>query len=195
MKNLMSLSIVSICLIIFIGCAGMQYGTGVGHLKQQNYKDAIDSFNTVLEKNPEYPNAHTQLGIAYYKTGRYEQAISELKTARKLQDSDKRARLFLGMAYLRHGKMGDSINEWDSYLEMFPSDNVTEILRKNIVVLKSGKVLPGTADLMTDSIENVITQEDKILDTDYYYRVRSFGYRHSYLHHHGHHHGHHHPCD
>jgi tetratricopeptide (TPR) repeat protein len=191
MKNLRTLPIVLISLIIFSGCAGMHYGTGVGHLKQQNYKDAIDSFNTVLEKNPEYPSAHTQLGIVYYKTGRYEQAISELKTARKLQDSDKRARLFLGMAYLRHGKMGDSINEWDSYLEMFPSDNVSEILRKNIVVLKSGKVLPGTADLMTDSIENVITQEDKIRDMDYYYRVRSFGYRHSYLHHHGHHH----PCD
>ncbi len=191
MKNLRTLSIVLISLIIFIGCAGMHYGTGVSQLKQQNYKDAIDSFNTVLEKNPEYPNAHTQLGISYYKTETYEQAISELQTARKLQDSDKRARLFLGMAYLKHGKMGDSINEWDSYLEMFPSDNVSEILRKSIVVLKSDEVLPGTADLMTDSIENVITQEDKIRDMDYYYRVRSFGYRHSYLHHHGHYH----PCD
>jgi len=178
MKNLMSLPIVSICLIISIGCAGMHYGTGVGHLKQQNYKDAIDSFNTVLEKNPEYPNAHTQLGIAYYKTEMYDQAISELQTARKLQNSDKRARLFLGMSYLKHGKMDDSINEWDSYLDLFPSDNVSEILRKNIVVLKSAKVLPGTADLMTDSIENVITQEDKIRDMDYYYRHRDFGYGH-----------------
>ncbi len=184
MKNLTTLSIVTVILFIGSGCAGMHYGTGVGHLKQQNYKDAIDSFNTVLEKNPEYPSAHTQLGIVYYKTGRYEQAISELKTARKLQDSDKRARLFLGMAYLRHGKMGDSINEWDSYLEMFPSDNVSEILRKNIVVLKSGKVLPGTADLMTDSIENVITQEEKIRDMDYNNRHRRHIHFH-HLHHHG----------
>jgi len=191
MKNLMSLPIVSICLIISIGCAGMHYGTGVSHLKQQDYKDAIDSFNIVLEKNPEYPNAHTQLGIAYYKTEMYDQAISELQTARKLQNSDKRARLFLGMAYLKHGKMDDAISEWNSYLEMFPSSNVSDLLRKGVAALKSGESLPETVDLMTGSIETIIAQEDKIRDWDYSYRVGNFGYGHRYLHHHGYYY----PCD
>ncbi len=194
MKNLTTLSIVSICMIVFIGCAGMHYGTGVSHLKQQNYKDAIDSFNTVLEKNPEYPNAHTQLGIAYYKTGRYEQAISELETAKKLRGSGKRARLFLGMAYLRHGKMDDAINEWDSYLEMFPFGNVSELLRKGIVILKSSEILPETVDLMTGSIETVIAMEDNVRDTIYYYRV-IYGHVPRLLHHHGYYYGYYYPCD
>ena len=173
MKDLRTLPIVLISLIVFIGCAGMHYGTGMGHLKQQNYKDAIDSFNTVLEKNPEYPRAHTQLGIAYYKTEMYEQAISELQTAKKLRNRDKRARLFLGMAYLRHGKIDDTINEWDSYLEMFPSSNVSELLRKGIVALKSSDILPETVDLMTGSIETVIAIEDM---------VRNIALRHRLLH-------------
>lgn len=173
MKDLRTLPIVLISLIVFIGCAGMHYGTGMGHLKQQNYKDAIDSFNTVLEKNPEYPRAHTQLGIAYYKTEMYEQAISELQTAKKLRNRDKRARLFLGMAYLRHGKIDDTINEWDSYLEMFPSSNVSELLRKGIAVLKSGESLPETVDLMAGSIETVVAIEDM---------VRNIALRHRLLH-------------
>ena len=177
MKNLMSIPIVSICLIISIGCAGMHYGTGVGHLKQQNYKDAIDSFNTVLEKNPEYPNAHTQLGIAYYKTEMYDQAISELQTAKRLQSSDKSARLYLGMAYLRYGNIDDAITEWNSYLEKFPYDNVSEQLRNGITVLESDKTLPEIVDSVTRSIETIVALEEKIRDMDYYYRVGNFGYR------------------
>ncbi len=190
MKNLTTLSIVSICMIVFIGCAGMHYRTGVGYLKQQKYPEAIDSFNTVLENNPEYPNAHTQLGIAYYKTGRYEQAISELETAKKLRGSGKRARLFLGMAYLRHGKMDDAINEWDSYLEMFPFGNVSELLMKGIVILKSSEILPETVDLMTGSIETVIAMEDNVRDTIYYYRI-IYGHVPRLLHHHGYYY----PCN
>ncbi len=68
---------------------------------------------------------------------------------------------------------------------------MSEILRKSILVLKSNKVLLGIADLMTESIENVITQEDKICDMAYYYRVENFGYRHHYLRYHGYYY----PCD
>jgi tetratricopeptide (TPR) repeat protein len=191
MKNLKTLSTILISLIIFSGCAGMHYGTGMSHLRQREYPEAIDSFKTVLEKKPEYPRAHTQLGIAYYKTKMYEQAISELQTARKLRSSDRRARLFLGMAYLEHGKIDDAIIEWSLYVEMFPYDDVTELLRKGSVTLKSGEVLPETVDLITSSIESIIAQEDRIRDWAYYYRVGNFGYRHHYLHHHGYYY----PCD
>lgn len=153
---------------------------GESYLKQEKYPEAISAFKTVLEQNQEYPDAHTKLGIAYYKTGMYEQAISELKAAKALQISDKRARLFLGMAYLKHGKtdnaIDDTIIEWDSYLDMFPADNLSGILQKNITVLKSNEILPETVDLMTSSIEAVIAQEDKDneIASD---RFRNFEYR------------------
>ncbi len=188
MEKLMVLSVISIFLIIFNGCVGMHYRTGESYLKQQKYPEAINSLKTALEKNPRYPEAHTLLGIAYYKTEMYEQAISELKVAKELQISDKRARLFLGMAYLKYGKTDDAIDdtiiEWGSYLNIFPYDNVSEILQKNITVLKSGEILPETVDLMTSSIENVIAQEDRIRDVVPYYRVsRSFRYGHGFFHH------------
>lgn len=173
MKNLITLSIVSIIMILFSGCAGMHYREGVTSLKLQKYPEAIDSFNTVLEKNPRYPKAHTQLGIAYYKTEMYGKAIFELETAKELQSRDKRAKLFLGMAYLRHGKKESAIIEWNSYLEMFPSSYVSELLRKSIVALKSSEILPETVDLMTGSIETVIAIEDM---------VRNIALRHRILH-------------
>ncbi|MFQ5964991.1 MAG: tetratricopeptide repeat protein [Candidatus Scalinduaceae bacterium] len=190
MKNLITLLTISIILIVVSGCAGIQYGRGVSYLKQQRYSEAIDSFNAVLEKNQEYPKAHTQLGIAYYKSELYKQAISELKTAKELRSNDKRARLFLGMSYLRYGKIDDTIIEWSSYLKMFPYDNMSEQLRNGIAVLESSEILPETVDLITGNIETIIAQEDRIRDTIYYYRVRNFGHRYRFSHFHGYY-----PCD
>lgn len=82
MRKLKESLIISISLIIFIGCAGMHYGRGVSYLEQEKYPEAINAFKTVLEQNQEYSNTNTQIGIAYYKTGMYEQAISELKAAK-----------------------------------------------------------------------------------------------------------------
>jgi tetratricopeptide (TPR) repeat protein len=158
----------------------MHYSIGVNYLEQQKYQDAIDSFNTVLEKNPEYPKVYTLLGIAHYKKEMYAQAISELETAKRLQRSDKSARLYLGMAYLRYGNIDDAITEWNSYLEKFPYDNVSEQLRNGITVLESDETLPETVDLVTSSIEIIVAQEEKIRDMDYYYRHRGFGYGHRY---------------
>lgn len=176
MKNLKTLSIVSISLIVFSGCTSMHYMEGVSSLKQQEYSEAIDSFNTVLEKNPEYSDARTKLGTAYYKAQMYEQAISELEAAKELQSSDKRAKLFLGMAYLRHGYKENAIIEWSSYLEMYPFEDVSEQLNNSIAVLKSGEILPETVDLITGSIENTIEQEDEIRDMAYHYPYH-YGFR------------------
>ncbi len=183
MKNLTTLLVVIVSLFIGSGCVGINYRKGVNYLEQQKYQDAIDSFNTVLEKNPEYSKVHTQLGIAHYKTEMYAQAIFELETAKRLQRSDKSARLYLGMAYLRYGNIGDAITEWNSYLEKFPYDNVSEILRNSITVLESDETLPETVDLVTSSIETIVAQEEKIRDMDYYPRYRDFGYGHRHFHH------------
>jgi len=183
MKNLKTLSIILITLIIFSGCVGTQYREGVVSLKRQNYPEAIDSFKAVLEKNPEYPDARTQLGTAYYKAQMYEQAIFELEAVNELQSSDKRAKLFLGMAYLRHGKKENAIIEWSSYLKMYPSEGVSEQLNKSIAVLKSGEILPETVDLITGSIENTIEQEDEIRDKHYHYPYHypyRYGYRYGF---------------
>ena len=61
MEKLIKLLIILIFSIIFSGCVWMHYNTGESYLKQENYPEAINSLKTVLEKDPEYPNAHTQL--------------------------------------------------------------------------------------------------------------------------------------
>jgi len=181
MRKLMVLLLISIFIVIFSGCVAMRYNTGESSLKQGKYPEAINSLNSVLEDNPKYPNAHTLLGIAYYKTERYEQAIAELKVAKDLLVSDKKARLFLGMAYLKYGKtddaIDDTITEWNSYLDIFPPDNISEKLQKSITVLKSGEILPETVDLMISSIEAVIAQEDKSNEVIYSDRFRNLGNR------------------
>ncbi|MGR3301474.1 MAG: tetratricopeptide repeat protein [Candidatus Scalindua sp.] len=187
MGKLIKLLIILIFSMILSGCLGMQYNTGESYLEQEKYPEAINAFKIILEQNPEYPNAHTQLGIAYYRTGMYEQAISELKAAKELRINDKRAKLFLGMAYLKYGKTDDAIDdtivEWESYRDMFPLDNMSDILQKSIAVLKSGEILPATVDLIASSIEIAIAQEDKNRDAISSDRYRSFEYRYQFFRH------------
>lgn len=182
MRKLMGRLTILLFIVIFSGCVGMRYNTGESYLQQGKYPEAINSLKTVVEESSEFPNAHTLLGIAYYKTGMYEMAISELKAAKELRVSDKRARLFLGLAYLKYGKtedpIGDTITEWNSYLDIFPPDNISEKLQTSITVLKSGEILPETVDLITSSVEAVIAQEDENSDVIYSDRFRNVGYRH-----------------
>ncbi len=82
-KNLIFLLIASVALVNLNSCAWTHYETGKNYLKKQKYGEAIESFNTALEKNPKYSKVHTSLGIAYYKNEMYEKAVSELKAAKK----------------------------------------------------------------------------------------------------------------
>ena len=83
----MELLIVLIFSVIFSGCAGIHYRTGESYLKQKKYPEAINSLETVLEKNPGYPNAHTLLGIVYYKTEMYDRQSRNLKLQKNFESA------------------------------------------------------------------------------------------------------------
>lgn len=107
-----------------------------------------------------------------------------LKPQKELQNNDRKARLFLGMAYLMNGNTDNAITEWSSYLDTFPADNLSGVLLKSISLLTSSEISSETADLMTNSIEALIAQEDKVLDAAPYFRGdRSFRYGHGFFHH------------
>ena len=181
MMNLKNISALLMGLIIFVGCARTHYSTGQKFLGQHKYDKAIHSFNTFLEKRPEYPNTHTLLGKAYYKSEMYDKAISNLKIAKSLRTEDKKARLFLGMVYLRDKKIQEAIDEWNLYIEMFPSDKVSDSLEKYIAELKRGEILPKNIDLTTSAMETEIGLEGMVSERPFYdYLHSDYGQRHGF---------------
>ncbi len=183
MIKLRKISALLMALTLFVGCAGMHYNSGVRLLKEQKYDRAIDSFKNVLDKRPEDPKALTMLGVAYYKREMYGKALSNLKMAQKLRGNDKKTILYLGMAYLRDQQIQEALTEWNRYLEMFPSDKVSNSLKRNIAILKKGDAFPETIDLMTSNIETVIDLEKMILEKKYYENLdRDYGHSHIFFH-------------
>jgi len=182
MINLRKISALLMASTLFVGCAGMHYNSGVRFLKEQKYDRAIDSFKKVLDKKPEDPKTVTMLGVAYYKREMYGEALSNLRMAKTLRGNDKRSMLYLGMAYLRDKQIQEAITEWNTYLEMFPSDKVSDSLKRNIAILKKGDAFPETVDLMTSNIETVIDLEKMTLEKEYYENLdRDYGHRHIFF--------------
>ena len=183
MINLRKISALLMALTFFVGCAGMHYNSGVRLLKKQKYDRAIDSFKNVLDKRPEDSKSLTMLGVAYYKKEMYGKALSNLTMANNLRGNDKKTMLYLGMAYLRNKQIQEAITEWNTYLEMFPYDKVSDSLKRNIAILKKGDAFPETVELMTSNIETVIDLERMILEKKYYENLdRDYGHRHIFFH-------------
>tara|TARA_B100000315_G_scaffold237436_1_gene254227 strand:- start:362 stop:937 length:576 start_codon:yes stop_codon:yes gene_type:complete len=183
MINLRKISALLMTLTLFVGCAGMHYHSGVRFLKEQKYDRAIDSFKKALDKRPEDPKALTMLGVSYYKREMYGKALSNLKMAKTLRVNDKRTMLYMSMAYLRDKQIQEAITEWNTYLDMYPSDKVSDSLKRNIAILKKGDAFPETVDLMTSNIETLIDLEKMILEKEYYKNFdRDYGPRYIFFH-------------
>jgi tetratricopeptide (TPR) repeat protein len=60
------------------------YRRGIELDKRGEHKDAIAAYNEALRINPNYADAHLQLGVACAHRGQKQQAIASLRTATKL---------------------------------------------------------------------------------------------------------------
>jgi tetratricopeptide (TPR) repeat protein len=61
-----------------------QVGSAWGHLRQQNYRDAINEFETILKSAPEDIDAIYGLGLALKADGQNEAAIKSFQKAYSL---------------------------------------------------------------------------------------------------------------
>jgi len=128
------LSIALICILAFIiaGCSTSvaMYQRGESYLNKGDYDSAINSFKSVLESNPNDPQALSLIGIAYYKKGDYNEAISHLDQAKEADPLKVEPYIYLGMSYEKLGQYQNAMSEYNNCLALKPDRSVSKELEK-----------------------------------------------------------------
>ena len=73
---------------------------------QGKLEEAIAAYREAIRLQPDYADAHTNLGIALHAQGKLEEAIAAYRTAIRLQPDDARPTYNLGTALQDQGKLG-----------------------------------------------------------------------------------------
>ncbi len=94
----------------------------VGTIKR-NYiwRDAYSLWTDTVEKSPDSPPAHNNLGIVYSKQGRFDEAIKEYITAIKLNPDSPEPHNDLGNIYSKLDRFDEAVKEYTIALKLKPN--------------------------------------------------------------------------
>jgi len=84
--------------------------------------EAIESYKQAIRIDPDYRDAHFNLGLAYYNSGKYEEKIESYKQAIRIDPDYADAHYNLGNAYGRSGKYEEAIESYRQALRIDPDD-------------------------------------------------------------------------
>lgn len=125
-------TILPIYLLLFIALLppAMCYGDsiskkaqeGVAHYQQQKYREAAQSFQEAIEKQPDNSNLAYNLANSKYKSGKFEESLGSY--AKSMSDSNlKHQSLYnTGNALYRMGKLEEAASAYKKALELNPND-------------------------------------------------------------------------
>ncbi len=112
--------------------AAVYHNLGVLYYQQGKIDEAIAQFKAALEKEPDDPDTHYQLGAAYLvqalpadpngsiDEAKVNQAIEEFEQALKVEPEKAEALVGLGNAYLLEGKTEEAIAKLEEAVEAAP---------------------------------------------------------------------------
>jgi tol-pal system protein YbgF len=117
------------------GSFAEKYQTALQQYKNRNYRDAMQSFETLLSndsKNSLSDNCQYWLGECYYGLGNYQQAAVAFEKVFTFSNSNKDddAQLKLGMCYLKLNDKPKAREELQKLIETYPSSEYVSIARR-----------------------------------------------------------------
>jgi len=112
---------------------------GSAFLEKKRPEDAITQFQSALQINPGYAEAHNNLGIAFSQTGRIDEAIAQYQKALQIKPDDAEAHCSLGIVFSKKGKVDDAITQFQLALQMDPDYAPGQFDLGN-ALLQAGKV-------------------------------------------------------
>ena len=98
----------------------VRYLLALNYYRQQNFTNAIQELQRVVQMSPSYSLAVYYLGLAYGKVGDWNQAIVFLKRVLELDPSNFSAAFNLGAAYLKVGRIQESLAAFQQSVNIFP---------------------------------------------------------------------------
>ena len=93
---------------------------GIGFLDQQQYSDAIDAFQQVLNLRPDYDDGYVNLGLTYIEWEKYSLARAPLERAMELHPDYARALYYLALVERREGHPEAEVADLQKLVERYP---------------------------------------------------------------------------
>jgi tetratricopeptide (TPR) repeat protein len=84
--------------------ANTYFDKGKRFQDKENYKEAARQYEKAVKADPNYAEAHSNLGYSYRKQGKFNQAVRSYKKAVSLDPKLAEAHEYLGEAYAEMGK-------------------------------------------------------------------------------------------
>lgn len=87
-------------------------------LEDRSRLEVIDLLKQAVLINPDFAEAHCNLGVAYYHLGRQTEAIDEYKQAIRINPDYADAHFGLGLTYFELGDKGSALEEYKILKEL-----------------------------------------------------------------------------
>jgi len=120
-----------------VGCFLSTLG-GV-YSQQGKLDEAIAKYKTAISINPNYPDAHYNLGNACKEQGKLDEAVVEYKIALIINPNCAKAYGNLGLAYQEQGKLDEAIAEYKTVIGINPKEAKAHY-NLGLVYQKQGKL-------------------------------------------------------
>ncbi len=92
-------------------------------MARSNYSQAVEHYETALKYQPEYAQAHANLGGAFLPLGRIQDAITQERAALIIDANLWRARFMLGQALFFSGSKKEAAAEFRAALGQISPDS------------------------------------------------------------------------
>ena len=86
----------------------------------ENYDEAIEYYKKAIAINPDYADAHANLGVNYIQKGKFDEAISNLKKAITIDPKNVGAHYNLGLVYDKKSMIDEAISEYEKTIDINP---------------------------------------------------------------------------
>jgi len=122
--------IISVCLFVCLlsvpAAASREqqlFETGIDHLKQQRYEDAVQVFTELIALDPDNPEAYKNRGVAHMKLAQYDPAIVDFEKTRQMTPDLEGLHSNLGVAWYYKGEYAKAIANYDMEIALSPDSH------------------------------------------------------------------------
>lgn len=104
---------------------------GGARLSLGHFSEALQLNLAAVERRPEDPLAHSQLGLSYEGLGEWDKAVTHLQEAKRLEPGHfSNPQLSLARLLQKQGRLEASLQEYDQFLTLHPdSPRAAGVLR------------------------------------------------------------------
>lgn len=111
---------------------------GAAHKGLDENDKALTEFQKVIELNPEFAEAHNNIGIIFDEQGRFDEALAEYNKALLLKPKYPEAYNNIGTIFVNQNKLEDALKSFSQAILIKP-DYAEALFNKGMVLKKQGK--------------------------------------------------------